>query len=89
MGPPSVRWLQSIPPPSPKSCSHPRRRCAPGIEVAQNPYFKHYDGAAVSPQDNFLAEHSGVSSLVINPEHPKLKLDERDGPLSQFENQII
>jgi len=44
--------------------------------------FKHYGGAAVSPQDNFVAEHCGVSSLVIHPEDPKLKLDERNGLLS-------
>jgi hypothetical protein len=31
-----------------------------------------------------VAEHCGVSSLVIHPEDPKLKFDERNG-LSPFE----
>src|ERR1017187_6048965 len=65
---------------------HPRRRHVRGkrkfSQFLKTPYFKHYDGAVVSPQDNFVAEHCGVSSLVIHPEDPKLKLDERDGLFS-------
>jgi len=53
--------------------------CSGNSQLLKNPYFKPYDGAAVSPQDNSVAEHRGISSLVIHPEDPKLKLDERNG----------
>lgn len=52
------------------------------ISVSQNPYFKHYDRAVVSRQDNSVAERCGVLSLVslvIHAEDPKLRLDERNG----------
>jgi hypothetical protein len=56
--------------------------------MSQNPVFQAPRRSGCFTEDNFVAEHCGVSSLVIHPEDPKLKLDERNGLLSPVEIEI-
>jgi hypothetical protein len=48
-------------------------------QCPKSPYFKRYDRAVVSLQDNSVAEHCGALSLIIHAKDPNIELDERNG----------